>query len=72
MLDSLSNKEETLAQEFSCEYCEILKKLYFGEHLQTAASNATNRNCTHKSNVMKDTISFTAQKMKFFHQGFLQ
>ena len=75
VLDSLSSKQETPAQESSCEYCEILKKIYFGEHLRTAASNATKknyRNCTHESNVMKDTISFTAQKMKFFHQGFLQ
>ena len=27
-------KKETLAQVFSCEFCEILKKTFFTEHLQ--------------------------------------
>ena len=25
-------------QVFSCQYCEIVKKIYFGEHLRMAAS----------------------------------
>ena len=51
MLESLFNKvaglqvcnfikKETLAQVFSCEFCEIFKNTYFEEHLQTAASNS--------------------------------
>ena len=32
-------KKETLAQVFSCEYCEISKNTFFTEHLWMAASN---------------------------------
>ena len=36
-------KKETLAQVFSCEFCEIFKNTFFTEHLQTTASlNAFN------------------------------
>ena len=31
-------KKETLAQVFSCEFCEISKNTFFVEHLWTAAS----------------------------------
>ena len=31
-------KKETLAQVFSCEFCEISKNTFFIEHLWTAAS----------------------------------
>ena len=31
-------KKETLAQVFSCEFCEIFKNTIFIEHLQTTAS----------------------------------
>ena len=31
-------KKETLAQVFSCEFCEISKKTFFTEHLWTTAS----------------------------------
>ena len=31
-------KKETLAQVFSCEFCENFKNNIFTEHLQTAAS----------------------------------
>ena len=31
-------KNETLAQTFSCEFCEISKNTFFTEHLQTTAS----------------------------------
>ena len=31
-------KKETLAQLFSCEFCEISKSIFFTEHLRTAAS----------------------------------
>ena len=31
-------KKETLAQMFSCEFCEISKNTYFTEHLWTTAS----------------------------------
>ena len=31
-------KKETLAQVFSCEYCEVSKNTFFTEHLWTTAS----------------------------------
>ena len=31
-------KKETLAQMFSCEFCEISKHTYFNEHLWATAS----------------------------------
>ena len=31
-------KKEALAQEFSCEFCEISKNTFFTEHLWTTAS----------------------------------
>ena len=31
-------KKETLAQVFSCEFCEISKNTFFTEHLQTTTS----------------------------------
>ena len=32
------NKKETLAQVFSCEYCEIFKNTFYAEHLRVTAS----------------------------------
>ena len=34
-------KKDTLAQVFSCELCEISKKIFFTEHLRTTASETT-------------------------------
>ena len=34
-------KKETLAQVFSCDFCEISKNTFFTEHLQTTASKKT-------------------------------
>ena len=34
-------KKETLAQVFSCKFCEISKKTFFTEHLWTTASGST-------------------------------
>ena len=31
-------KKDTLAQVFSCEFCEIFKNTFFTEHLRTTAS----------------------------------
>ena len=31
-------KKETLAQVFSCEFCEIFKNTFFTEHLRMTAS----------------------------------
>ena len=31
-------KKETLAQVFSCEFCEISKNTFFAEHLRKTAS----------------------------------
>ena len=39
-LQTCSFIKETLTQEFSCEYWEILKNNYFEEHLWTAASES--------------------------------
>ena len=41
-------KKETLAQVFSCEFCEISKKTSFTEHLRTTPSQKRMRNrvCT--------------------------
>ena len=38
--DSACNfiKEESLAQMFSCEFCEISKNIFFTEHLRTTVS----------------------------------
>ena len=33
-------KKETLAQMFSCEFCEIFKNTFFTEHLWTTAFGA--------------------------------
>ena len=33
-------KKETLAQVFSCEFCEISKDTFFTEHLRATASKA--------------------------------
>ena len=35
-------KKETLAQVFSCEFCEISKNTFFTEHLWTTASFTMN------------------------------
>ena len=34
-------KKETLAQVFSCEFCEISKNTFFTEHLWTTASKGS-------------------------------
>ena len=34
-------KKVTVAQVFSCEFCEIFKNTYFIEHLRTTASEIT-------------------------------
>ena len=34
-------RPETLAQVFSCEFCEISKNIFFTEHLWTTASMIT-------------------------------
>ena len=40
-LIKLQAKKETLAQVFSCEFCNIFKNTFFTEHLRTAASVTT-------------------------------
>ena len=35
-------KKETLAQEFSCEFCKIVQNTYFVEHLRPAVSGTSN------------------------------
>ena len=38
-LSAIFIKKETLAQVFSCEFCEIFKNRFFAEHLQVTASH---------------------------------
>ena len=38
-------KKETLAQVFSCEFCEISKNIFFTEHLGATASKDTQGRC---------------------------
>ena len=40
-------KKETLAQVFSCEFCEIFKNTFSTEHLWTTAS--VMKTCTHST-----------------------
>ena len=41
LYQSLFFKKETLAQAFSCEFCEISKNAFFTEQLLTTASDVT-------------------------------
>ena len=34
-------KKETLAQSFSCKFCEIFKNIFFAEHLRATTSKDT-------------------------------
>ena len=43
-------KKETLAQVFSCEFCEIFKNTYLKEHMRTAASIQGERNISFSGN----------------------
>ena len=44
-------RKETLAQVFSCEFCEISKNTFFTEHLWTTASEVS-QNISKKSHLM--------------------
>ena len=44
--------KETLAQVFSCEFCEISKNAFFTEHLRTTTSVENTRN------VLRQTLLF--------------
>ena len=46
--------KETLAQVFSCEFCEIIKNTFFEEHLQTTASVDILRNVGGKNFMEND------------------
>ena len=50
-----SINKETLAQVFSCEFCEIFKNTYFTEHLRTTAfvHNHTKINTYQVPNILK-------------------
>ena len=45
--ETLFLKKQSLAQVFSCEFCEIYKNTFFTEHLRTAASLFTAPNLNH-------------------------
>ena len=42
-------KKETLAQVFSCKFCEICKKTYFEKHLRTAALVLSSMFCSNNT-----------------------
>ena len=44
LCQNLLFKRKTLAQVFSCEFCEISKNTFFTEHLMATASYLTNKN----------------------------
>ena len=51
-------KKETLAQVFSCEFCEISKNTFFTEHLLATASSLSNENTQdeiHADNIEKES-----------------
>ena len=39
MTEDNTSENETLAQVFSCKFCEIFKNTFFTEHFQVNASN---------------------------------
>ena len=45
LFNKVAIKKETLAQLFSCEFCEISKNAFFTEHLRTTASAKTHICC---------------------------
>ena len=51
MLDGNFTKKETLAQAFSCQFCEISKNAFSTEHLQTTASDVWNEYASAKCKV---------------------
>ena len=53
-------KKETLAQVFSCDFCEISKNTFFTEHLGTTASvNHNFDNCINPSHTCTQEIEST-------------
>ena len=68
-------KNETLAQVFCCEFCEIFKNSYFVEHLRTiffartiklVESNLTTESNLHLSSHWKSDTIFFADIVQFF------
>ena len=53
-------KKETLAQVFSCEFCEIVKNTCFEEHLRKAASGEwlSGKGVVHNQDVCSSKRSF--------------
>ena len=59
-------KKETLAQVFSCEFCDISKNTFFTEHLRTTASDcrSSHSQMSFKIGVLKNFASFTGKHMR--------
>ena len=59
----LGLKKETLAQVFSCEFCEISKNTIFTEHLRTTASDSDFKRTTiDKSLTLYTDVHNSAEK----------
>ena len=54
---SLSCRPKTLAQVFSCEFCEISKNTFFTEHLWTTASLFSRRDHTARTNFIMSELT---------------
>ena len=48
---------ETLAQVFSCEFCEICKNFFFTEHLWAAASGCSEKYLFSKIAIIKNSYN---------------
>ena len=72
-------KKETLAQVFSCEFCEIFKNTFFTEHLRTTASKILSAASFHRYSendifnrtdfVMTDSTSHNLEVIKSVSLG---
>ena len=51
----MCQKNETIAQAFSCEICEICKNIFFAEHHWTTASDYSSIN---RSELTNETINY--------------
>ena len=71
LCQSLSFKKATMAQEFSCEFCDISKNTFFTEHLWTTASvtlHISRYCCTRTRNFSKTILTKTYASFIFHTQ----
>ena len=51
-------KKQTLAQVFSCEFCEMFKNTFFTEHFRVTASGAYAKMSEKQTYLPFDTVKF--------------